>query len=108
MPDFTPFLPPEILIQIFRNVNQVDCIECMTACRRWYKLIPEYGKDVWKELEISETSWPRFNNAMLEYVGTHVEKVSIISYEDSTKILRRLESQGCNIQSLGNLISIYI
>ena len=107
MPDFTLFLPPEILNLIFSNVHQVDCIECMTACRRWHKLIPQYGKNVWAELEISETSWSRFNNAMLECLGTHVKKVSITSYKNSNKILRRLEGQGCNIESLGNLISIY-
>ena len=100
MPDFTLFLPTEIFSDILSHVNQVDCIECMTVCRRWHKLIPQYGKDLWKELEISKTSWPRFSSAMLECLGTHVEKVSIMLCKNPSNILRRLERQGCNIESL--------
>ena len=108
MPDFTLYLPPEICSIILYNVNQVDCTECMTVCRRWYELIPQHGKDLWKELEISETSWPRFNNAMLECLRTHVKKVYIIGYQDANDILRRLTNQGCNLQSCGNNLYIYI
>ena len=107
MPDFTLFIPLEIFSIILSHVNQVDCIECMTVCRRWYKLIPLYGRGVWEELEISRTSWPRYNKALRECLGTHVKKVSIVSYTNSSEILRRLEGQVCNIESLGNLISIY-
>ena len=56
MPDFTLFLPPEICDGILSHVNQVDCIECMIVCRRWYKLIPLYGRKIWNELEIGEGS----------------------------------------------------
>ena len=108
MPDFTRFLPPEICSIILSHVNQLECIELLTVCRRWYKLIPQYGTNVWKELEISEASWSTYNNTMLKCLGMHVKKVSIVSPKNSGMILRRLESQGCNIQSLGNLISIYI
>ena len=62
MPDFTLFIPSEIFSIILFHLHQVDCIRCMIVCRRWYKLIPQYGRDVWTELEISEKSWPRFNN----------------------------------------------
>ena len=106
MPDFTLFLPSEILTHIFSNVNQVDCIECMTACRGWHELIPQYGRNVWTELEISENSWPRFNNAMLKCLGTHVQEVSIVPFQHLDKILQQLERQECNIRSLGNLIPI--
>ena len=102
MTDLTLFLPSEILAQIFSHVNQVDCFECMIVCRRWYELILQHAKDIWKELEISETSWPRFNNTMLACLGTHVEKVSIFGYETSYEILQRLKDQECNIQYLGN------
>ena len=108
MPDFTVFLPPEIFSIILSNVNQVDSIECMNVCRRWYKLIPQYGKEVWKELEISEKSWPRFNNAMLECLGSHVEKVSIVTDQNLDKILQELERRELNIRSLGKLIFMYI
>ena len=101
MPDFTLFLPPEICSTILSHVNQVDCIECMTVCHRWYELIPQCGKDLWTELKISENSSSRCNNAMLECLGTHVKNVNIISPENSNKILRQLERQQCNIQSLG-------
>ena len=101
MADFTLFIPPEIFSDILSHVNQVDCIECMAVCRRWGKLIPESGKDIWTELEISKKSWSRFNNAMLECLGTHVKKVSITSCKDSNKILQQLERQKCNIQFLG-------
>ena len=101
MTDFTLFLPAEICSIILSHVNQVDCIECMTACRRWYKLIPEYGKKVWKELEISERSWPKLNNAMLECVAPHVEKISIVTSQKLDKLLQQLERQELNIQSLG-------
>ena len=107
MPDFTRFLPLEICSIILFHMNQVICIEYMTVCRRWYKLIPLYGRNVWKELEISRTSWPRFYKAMLHCLGNHVKKVSIDTDIEPSKILRRLEGQGCNIQYLGNLISIY-
>ena len=66
------------------------------------QLIPQHGKNLWKELEISQESWPRFNNAMLECLGTHVKKVSIVSDEQNLeKILQQLERQKLNIQSLG-------
>ena len=107
MPEFTLFLPPEIFSIILSHVNQVDCTECMTVCRRWYNLIPQYGKEVWKELEISEESWPRSNNAMLECLGIHVEKVSIATNYNLDKILQELERQELNIQSLGKLTSMY-
>ena len=107
MSDFTLFLPSEILTHIFSNVNQEDCIECMIACRRWHKLIPQYGKEVWKELEISEKSWSKFNNAMSQCLS-HVEKVSFPNAQNPHKQLQRLERQGCNIQSLGKLISVFI
>ena len=100
MPDFTFFIPPEIFTEILSHVDQVDCIECMTVCRRWYKLIPEHGKDLWKELEITDT-WPTFNNAMLECLGIHVKKVSINSYHNPNEALRLLEGQVCDIRSLG-------
>ena len=100
MPDFTLFLPPEVISNILSHVNQVDCITYMTVSRRWYKIIPQYGKDVWTELEISGRSWSRPNNAMLECLGTHVKKVSTLFCKNSAKILRRLEAQQCNIQSL--------
>ena len=108
MPDFTLFIPSEIISDILSHVNQLDCTEGMIVCRRWYKLVPQYGMHVWKELEISEeSSWRRFNNAMLECLGSHVKKISVTSYHNSSYILRRLENQGCHIQSLGNLIFAY-
>ena len=101
MPDFTLFIPSEIFSDILCHVNQVDCIECMTVCRRWHKLIPEHGMDLWKELEISKKSWSRSKIPSLECLGTHVKKVSIAGYQSSNQMLQRLERQGCNIQSLG-------
>ena len=107
MPDFTLLIPSEIFSDILSHIKQVDSIECMTVCRRWYNLIPQHGKDLWKELEISERSWPRFTNAMLKCLGTHVEKASIVRSENSDKILQRPKFQECNIKYLGKLISIY-
>ena len=101
MSDFTLFIPSEIFSEILSHVNHSDCIECMTVCRRWYKLIPQHGKNLWKELKISGTSWLKFNSAMLECLGTHVEKVTIIYRENINKVLKQLEHQECNIQSLG-------
>ena len=48
----------------------------------------------------------RFNNAMSQFL-IHVEKVSFLTPQDSHKKLQRLERQGCNILSLGTLISMY-
>ena len=104
MPDFTLFIPSEIFSDILSHVTQMDCIECMTVCRRWYKLIPQHGKDLWKELSISGMSWLRFNNAMLDCLGTHVEKVFIVWPQNIDSILQHLQRQKCDIRSLGNLI----
>ena len=103
MSDFTLFLPCEIFTEILSHVNQEDCMECMAVCRRWHKLIPQHAKDVWKELEISEKSWSRFNNAISQCL-IYVEKVSFLTPQNAHKKLQRLERQGCNIQSLGKLI----
>ena len=104
MPDFTLFIPSEIFSDILSHVTQMDCIECMTVCRRWYELIPQHGKDLWKELSISGMSWLRFNNAMLDCLGTHVEKVFIVWPQNIDSILQHLQRQKCDIRSLGNLI----
>ena len=101
MPDFTLFISFEIFCEILSHENQIDCIECMTVSRRWHNLIPQHGRNLWKTLEISKTSWSRSNNAMLQCLGTHVEKVSISTSENLPKILQQLERQQCNIQSLG-------
>ena len=107
MPNFTLLILLDVFTEIVSYVNQVDCIECMAVCRRWHKLIPQYGKEVWKELEISEKSWSKFNNAMSQCLS-HVEKVSFPNAQNPHKQLQRLERQGCNIQSLGKLISVFI
>ena len=107
MCDFT-VLPPEILYHILSHINQVDCIECIFVCRRWYKLIPQYCKDDWKEHEISEKSWPKFNNAMLECLQMHLTKVSNSSFQNLYKILQQLKRRKFNIQFLGNLIFVFI
>ena len=82
-------------------MNQGDCIECMTVCRRWQKLIPQHGMDVWKELKISGTSWSRSKIPMSECLGTNGKKITIISHQNSNQILQQRKREECNIEFLG-------
>ena len=52
IPDFSLFMPVEIFSIILLNLNQVYCAECITVYRRWHRLIPQYGRSLWTELEI--------------------------------------------------------
>ena len=106
MPDFTLFMPSEIFSDILSHVNQVDCIECMIVCRRWYELVPQCAKALWAELKISKKHWSRSNTALFECLGTHVKKVSISSSQSLNKILKQLERHECSIQSLGKLFCL--
>ena len=74
-------LPSDIVLEIMSYLNQQDCLTCMTVCRDWDKVIPEYTRPVWSKLNIKTGDLHKYQRRRERCLGSHVKSVVIWSTE---------------------------
>ena len=85
MPDFTHFLPYDVLCLIFSNqqFKKKDHAECRKVCRTWRYHIPYYTKSFWCEVKFSGYDWRYTDSQMACFLGPHVKHVNIEAFPPS-------------------------
>ncbi|KAI8136407.1 hypothetical protein BJV82DRAFT_641098 [Fennellomyces sp. T-0311] len=106
MPDFTTFLPNEILTVILSHLDQNDCLRCMCVSRHWFNAIPKNMQAAWNSVTFTHTSRHYFkpNTRLLHCLGLYTQKahISLMDAEEACDILQVLGDMNCTI----NLIEI--
>ncbi|KAI9243370.1 hypothetical protein BDA99DRAFT_544492 [Phascolomyces articulosus] len=85
MPDFTHFLPYDVLCLIFSNprYSKKDHVECRKVCRTWYYHVPMYTRSFWRRVKFSGHDWRHTDSKMACFLGPHVNHVSIEAFPPS-------------------------
>ncbi|KAI8137055.1 hypothetical protein BJV82DRAFT_584031 [Fennellomyces sp. T-0311] len=108
-------LPGDIVLEIFAHLSKQDCLRCMAVCRDWYNNVPEYTRNVWKELRLSNKTLS--NHGMIErFLGNHVKKLVIeprrqyykerVEEIELHSLLQKAVSWGCTeVESIGKTVS---
>ena len=94
----------EIISNIFRYLNQVDCFNCMATCREWYERIPQFTQDNWKALQLDEKG---ISQHQVRNLGKHVKHVSfndVGKYLISGMMQKLLDCEWDGIESLGKIL----
>ncbi|KAI7860502.1 hypothetical protein BDC45DRAFT_583895 [Circinella umbellata] len=92
-------LPFEINSLIFSLISRRDCIEFMCTSHRWFGLVPEMTKSLWKDIDFSLEPCRRKNICMQQCFGSHVQKAHVIA-KNMDYIMAELISRQCNIKEL--------
>ncbi|KAI8142873.1 hypothetical protein BJV82DRAFT_612545 [Fennellomyces sp. T-0311] len=72
---FMAALPADVVLEIFSLVSQQDCLRCMTVCRAWDNVIPQYMQHVWKQLTLGSSDAYKSYKRRERCLGNHVKHV---------------------------------
>ncbi|KAI9250982.1 hypothetical protein BDA99DRAFT_541624 [Phascolomyces articulosus] len=97
-------LPFDVLVTIFSFLNQQDCLTCMAVNRTWYQHVPEYTKDIWKQVSFSKKDIHKSNHRREKCIAKHVMSVTFDMFNEENKLyimMNKLLKWGCDkIESL--------
>ncbi|KAI7859633.1 hypothetical protein BDC45DRAFT_496474 [Circinella umbellata] len=103
-------LPFDIVTNIFKFLNQHDCLTLMSCCRLFLKQIPQYTVNIWKTIRLSKNN----NSNMLmdiddslcfaRCLGSHVKNIEFRNFDidrDVYTMMQLLFDWGCiKVESL--------
>ncbi|KAI7860546.1 hypothetical protein BDC45DRAFT_530134 [Circinella umbellata] len=92
-------LPSEITPLIFSYVKQRDCLEFMCASRKWFELIPEMTKSLWKDIDFSLEVFKRKSIRIQKCFGPLVQSVHVLT-KNMNYIMKELIKHQCKIKEL--------
>ena len=104
-------LPSDILIGIFSHLNKSECLICMSVCRLWHNVIPQYCKSQWTELKFYRNKLSMMHTkGWLKCIGDHVRCVIFEAFHKQRDILdvanMLIDHQCHSIEYLGTQLKI--
>ncbi|KAI9250999.1 hypothetical protein BDA99DRAFT_608283 [Phascolomyces articulosus] len=85
-------LPFDIVTEIFTFLNQRDCLSCMKVCKTWYTAVPEYTKEIWRTLRLTEKD-PRkdMDGCFGACLGGHVKNIEFNNFKEDKDLYNIME-----------------
>ena len=107
-------LPFDIVTNIFKYINQHDCLTLMSCCRLFLNQIPQYTVNNWKTIRLSKNNNSNMlmniddNLCFARCLGSHVKKIEFNNFDidrDVYTMMQLLFDWGCNkVESLGTKV----